>query len=64
MAILAIVALNALLGYLQESRARRALEALGTLAPPRAQVCRDGRWCSLPQERLVPGDVVRLEAGR
>ena len=62
-AILLIVALTALLGYLQESRAQLALRSLLSLAQPLARVRRDGCWQRLPSEQLVPGDLIRLEAG-
>ncbi len=62
-AILLIVALTALLGYLQESRALLALRSLVSLAQPLARVRRDGRWQRLPGDRLVPGDLIRLEHG-
>ena len=62
-AILVIVALNALLGYVQESRAEQALQALRSMAQPLVQVRRDGRWQRLASEQLVPGDLIRLEAG-
>ncbi|MFM7266403.1 MAG: cation-transporting P-type ATPase, partial [Cyanobium sp.] len=62
-AIVLIVLLNALLGYLQESRAQKALLALRQMAQPQVQVRRDGQWQRLGSERLVPGDLIRLEAG-
>ena len=62
-AIVAIVVLNAILGVVQEKRAEEALAALKKLAAPEAQVLRDGRRSSLPAAKLVPGDVVFLEAG-
>ncbi len=62
-AIVLIVGLNGLLGYLQESRAQKALLALRDMAQPLVQVRRDGRWQQLPSEELVPGDLIRLEAG-
>ena len=62
-AILLIVVLTALLGYLQESRAQVALAALLQMAQPLARVRRDGLWQRLPSETLVPGDLIRLEAG-
>ncbi|MFZ9769532.1 MAG: cation-translocating P-type ATPase [Vulcanococcus sp.] len=62
-AILVIVGLNALLGFLQESKAQRALLALRDLSQPLVQVQRDGRWQQLSSEQLVPGDRIRLEAG-
>lgn len=62
-AIVLIVGLNGLLGYLQESRAQQALLALRELAQPLVQVRRDGQWQRLPSDELVPGDLIRLEAG-
>jgi len=61
--IFAIVIMNAVLGYLQESRAERALAALKALSAPLARVVRDGRLRRLAAEELVPGDVVDVEAG-
>jgi Ca2+-transporting ATPase len=62
-AIMAIVALNAILGIIQESRAEAALAALKKLAAPDASVLRDGKRISVPAPQLVPGDIVFLEAG-
>jgi Ca2+-transporting ATPase len=62
-AIVLIVVLNAVLGYLQESRAQKALLALRQMAQPLVQVRRDRQWQRLGSERLVPGDLIRLEAG-
>ena len=62
-AILVIVLLNALLGYLQESKAQQALLALRSMAQPLVQVRRDGLWQRLASEELVPGDLMRIEAG-
>ncbi|MFM8975105.1 MAG: cation-transporting P-type ATPase, partial [Vulcanococcus sp.] len=62
-AILVIVILNGLLGYLQESKAQQALLALRDMAQPLVQVRRDGEWQRLSCEQLVPGDLIRLEAG-
>ena len=62
-AILVIVVLNGLLGYLQESKAQQALLALRDMAQPLVQVRRDGQWQRLSSEWLVPGDLIRLEAG-
>ncbi|WP_367027166.1 cation-translocating P-type ATPase [Methylococcus sp. ANG] len=61
--ILAIVLLNAVLGFLQESRAEKALEALRRMAVGRATVRRGGRICEIPADRLVPGDIVLLQTG-
>ncbi len=62
-AIVLIVGLNALLGYLQESRAQQALQALRDMAQPLVTVRRDGIWERLSSEQLVPGDLIRVEAG-
>ncbi len=62
-AILAIVVLNTVLGFVQEYRAERAIAALQALAAPHARVQRSGDARTLPASELVPGDVVLLEAG-
>ncbi|MFZ9270991.1 MAG: cation-transporting P-type ATPase, partial [Prochlorococcaceae cyanobacterium] len=62
-AILVIVILNGLLGYVQESKAQKALLALRNMAQPMVQVRRDGQWQRSSSEQLVPGDLIRLEAG-
>ncbi len=61
--ILAIVVLNALLGYFQEARAERSVRALMALAAPESTVVRDGERQRIPAEEIVPGDIVLLEAG-
>jgi Ca2+-transporting ATPase len=61
--ILAIVLLNALLGFLQEQKAERSLQALRDLAAPAARVLRNGVARTLGAAELVPGDIVLLEAG-
>ncbi|BAW00603.1 ATPase P-type (transporting), HAD superfamily, subfamily IC [Thermus thermophilus] len=63
LAILAILLLNALLGAFQEKRSEEALKRLKALAEPSVWVLRDGRFQRLSARGLVPGDVVRLEAG-
>ena len=62
-AILAIVLLNALLGFYQEGKAETSLAALQSLAAPTAKVIRDEKLASIPARELVPGDVVEIEAG-
>lgn len=62
-AILVIVILNAVLGFIQEYRAERALQLLKKLATPVVKVKRDGRIKEILAEELVPGDIVLLEAG-
>ena len=61
--ITVILVLNAGLGVWQERRAERALAELGRLAAPQVWVLRDGGLVRRPAEELVPGDVVRVEAG-
>ena len=61
--IVVIVLLNALLGFVQEYRAERAMAALRRLAAPQARVQRAGGLLSVPASELVPGDRVLLEAG-
>ena len=62
-AIIAIILLNAVLGFYQEYRAERAMEALKALAAPLARVTRNGHVMNIPAYELVPGDIVLLEAG-
>jgi P-type Ca2+ transporter type 2C len=61
--ILAIVILNALLGFFQEARAERSVRALMALAAPESTVVRDGERRRIPAEEIVPGDIVMVEAG-
>src|SRR6266511_1228010 len=62
-AIIAIVVLNAALGFVQEYRAEHAMEALKAMAAPNATVLRDGNMATVPASELVPGDIVLLQAG-
>lgn len=62
-AIIVIVILNALIGFIQEFRAERAMAALKRMAEASAQVLRDGRVETVNASELVPGDAVLLEAG-
>ncbi len=62
-AILAIVLVNGIIGFLQEEKAGRALAALQKLSSPMAKVRRDGELQSVPAHELVPGDCIELEGG-
>ena len=62
-AILAIVLLNGVLGFIQEFRAERSLAALRKMSVATARVFRDGILRSIPARELVPGDLILLEAG-
>lgn len=61
--ILAVVAMNAVVGVIQEGKAEAALESLKSLTSPTAAVVRDGREQEISAQELVPGDVVILAAG-
>lgn len=61
--ILAIVVANAVMGMLQEGKAEKAMDALKSLSAPHAKVMRNGKEELLEASRLVPGDIIRLEAG-
>ncbi len=61
--ILVIVMLNALVGFFQEYKAEQAMDELKKLAATQARVIREGEIKIIPAQDLVPGDVVRLEAG-
>ncbi|HTZ11068.1 MAG TPA: cation-translocating P-type ATPase, partial [Candidatus Margulisiibacteriota bacterium] len=63
LSIIAIVILNAILGFIQEYRAERSLIALKKLSSPLARVIRDGEHSVIPSIKLVPGDLVELGAG-
>lgn len=61
--IIAVVIINALVGFIQEGKAEKAMDAIRDMLALRAAVIRDGRRQTLKGEQLVPGDVVLLEAG-
>ena len=63
LAILAVVLFNAIMGFLQESRAESAVAALNQMTAAQAQVLRDGSRVKVPATELVPGDVLVIEEG-
>jgi Ca2+-transporting ATPase len=62
--ILIVVAINAVVGVVQESKAEKALEALKKLSAPKAIVLRDGSPREIDSDQVVPGDLVSIDAGR
>lgn len=61
--ILAIVLLNAVIGYIQEYKAEKSVRALKKMVVPKARVLRNGKEKEIQSERLVPGDIVLLSSG-
>ena len=63
LAILVIVLLNGILGFVQEFRAEQALQALKRLTAPTATVLREGRPHEIPARQIAPGDIVIIDTG-
>ncbi len=61
--IFAVVIINALLGFVQEGKAEKALDSIRNMLSPEAMTLRDGKSRMIPSEELVPGDVVLLQSG-
>ena len=61
--ILAVVVVNAIIGFIQEGKAEQAMDAIRHMLAPRANVIRGGERATIDGEQLVPGDIVLLEAG-
>ncbi|AXA54323.1 HAD-IC family P-type ATPase [Pseudomonas thivervalensis] len=61
--ILAVVVVNAVIGYIQEGKAEKAMDAIREMLVPRAMVIRSGERLGIAGDELVPGDIVLLEAG-
>ncbi len=58
-----IVVLNAVIGFIQEYKAEKAIEALRELAAPQAIVIRDGKEVKIPAKEIVPGDIILIDTG-
>ncbi|MCA1759810.1 MAG: HAD-IC family P-type ATPase, partial [Bacteroidales bacterium] len=61
--VLAVVVINTIIGFIQEFKAGKAIEALSEMIPENTTVYRDDRKVSIPVSKIVPGDIVELEAG-
>ena len=61
--ILAVVVINAIIGFIQEGKAEQALEGIRKMLSLHAHVRRDGEWVEIEADELVPGDIVRLRSG-
>ncbi|GIN57566.1 calcium-translocating P-type ATPase, SERCA-type [Lederbergia ruris] len=61
--IMAIVFLNGILGFVQERRAEKSLEALKNLSAPQVSVLREGQWVKINSRDVVPGDILRFSSG-
>ncbi|MDH5576026.1 MAG: cation-transporting P-type ATPase, partial [Nitrospirota bacterium] len=61
--IVGVVVINAIIGFIQEGKAERAMDAIRRLLSLQASGLRDGARCQIPAERLVPGDIVFLQSG-
>jgi magnesium-transporting ATPase (P-type) len=61
--IMGVVIINAVIGFIQEGRAEQALEAIRSMIDPHASVLRDGHRLTIQADKVVPGDIVILEAG-
>ncbi len=62
-AIILIVLLNGVLGFIQERKAEKSLQALKELTAPKTLVLRDGKWMEIPTMEIVIGDIVRITSG-
>uniref|UniRef100_Q3ARH1 ATPase, E1-E2 type n=1 Tax=Chlorobium chlorochromatii (strain CaD3) TaxID=340177 RepID=Q3ARH1_CHLCH len=63
MVVFAVVVINSIIGFIQEFKAGKAIEALSSMVPENATVIRDGNVLTIPVAELVPGDIVQVAAG-
>jgi len=63
MVVLAVVIVNSIIGFIQEYKAGKAIEALSNLVPENATVIRNGNIITIPVSEIVPGDIVQVAAG-
>lgn len=61
--IFGVVIVNAIIGFIQESKAEKAIESLKRMMTTQATVLRDGKWMQIDSTQLVPGDIVRIQSG-
>lgn len=61
--VLSVVVVNTIIGFIQEFKAGKAIEALSDMVPENATVLRNGQYITIPVSELVPGDIVQLAAG-
>jgi Ca2+-transporting ATPase len=62
-AIILIVVVNGVLGYVQERKAEKSLKALKELSSPQITVLRERNWITIPAKEIVPGDIIKITAG-
>lgn len=62
-AIIAIVIINGFLGFFQERKAEKSLQALKELSAPQVSVLREGQWMKVPSKEIVPGDIIKFTSG-
>lgn len=63
MVVLVVVVVNSIIGFIQEFKAGKAIEALSSMVPENATVVRDGKTMTIPVSDIVPGDIVQVAAG-
>src|SRR5437763_11026078 len=62
-AIIAIVIINGVLGFFQERKAEKSLQALKELSAPQVSALREGRWIKIPSKEIVVGDILKFTSG-